>query len=246
MFRAWREDRPFRHQDVQQVVVRQIYFTGLQAFRLVALAAIILGTLTVAQSASQLSRIGGSDAIGNILIGAFFREIGPLIVLVVVVARSVTAITSELASMKASGEIDGIRGVGVSPLSYLVVPRIVGGAIATLLLAMHFVWIAFTVGFFVLQFYVQMPWSRYLDNIITSIGVGDFVVFFTKTFSLAVIIFVIACYCGLRTTGANYEIPQATTRAVVWCFMFCFITQVLISFFYYFLLFQDSFLGSLL
>ncbi len=210
------------------------------------MAAVILSTITVAQSSSQLTRLGGSDALGKILIGAFLREIGPLVTVIVVVARSVSAIASELSSMKASGEIDGLRATGVSPLSYLVVPRVFGGAIATLLLAMHFVWISFGVGYVVAQLYIEMPLSRYIENVVASLTHIDVIIFFGKTFSLGLLIFLIACYCGLRTTGANFEIPQATTRAVVLSFMFCFVAQMLISILYYAFVFQNSFLGGLL
>lgn len=243
---AWRIDRPLEHLDVRQVIIRQIYFTGTQAFRLVALGAIVMGILAVAQSASQLKKFGGSEALGSILIAAFVRELGPLLTTVVVVARSVSAIASELSAMKANGEIDSLRGIGVSPMSYLVVPRVLSGAIATLLLAMHFVWIAFGVGFLVAQFYVEIPFERFIDGVISSLQPIDLVIFFLKTFTLGFVVFLLACFCGLRTTGASFEIPQATMKAVVWSFMFCFVIQFFISGAYYFFLLQRAGLGGVL
>lgn len=231
---------------MRQVILRQVYFTGVQAFRLIALGAAIFGLLTVSQSAAQLTRFGGSSAIGSIVVAAFFRDLGPLVTVVVVVSRSVSAIASELASMKANGEIDGLRAVGVSPLSYLVVPRVISGAIATLFLAMHFVWVALLTGFFTAQIFIEMPLDRYLDNILGALNVSDLVIFFVKTATLGSLAFLLACYCGLRTTGASYEVPQATTKAVVWSFMFCFALQVLISGLYYFFLFQNRGFGGFL
>ncbi len=246
VFYSFREDKPLHHHDVRQVILRQIFFTGLQAFRLVGMGALILGTVTVAQSSSQLSRLGGSDALGAILVGAFIRELGPLVTVVVVVARSVSAIASELSAMKANGEIEGLRAAGVSPLSYLVVPRVVSGAISTLLLAIHFVWIAFGVGFFVAQFFVNMPWDRFFENIIMSVSALDLTIFVLKTFTLGTLVFLLACYCGLRTSGTSFEIPQATTKAVVWSFMLSFGSQILISGSYYLWLLQRSGLGGLI
>lgn len=230
---AWRADKPLRHQDVQQVIFRQIYFTGTQAFRLVAFSAVLLSAFTVTQSGAQLKRLGGADALGGLLVAAFLRELGPLVTLIVVVARSVSAVASELSSMKANGEIDGLRATGVSPMSYLVVPRLVGGAVSTMLLAMHFVWIAFAVGFLVAQSYIDMSFSRYVENILSAVAPIDLAVFFLKTFTLGAAVFFLASYCGLRTTGTNFEIPQATTKAVVWSFMMCFVAQAFISGVYY-------------
>lgn len=246
VWRALRQDRPLARHDVRQVIIRQIYFTGLQAFRLVAIAALIFGIVAVAQSGSQLKRLGGSDAIGPILVATFIRELGPLIVLVVVVARSVSAVASELSAMKSNGEIDGLRAVGVSPLSYLVVSRVLSGAVSTMLLAMHFVWIAIFVGFITAQLFIEMPWDRYVTAITSSLAPVDLMIFFLKTFVLGLCVFLLACFCGLRTTGASFEIPQATTKAVVWSFMFCFVAQLMISGIYYFFMFQRMGLTGIL
>jgi phospholipid/cholesterol/gamma-HCH transport system permease protein len=246
VYGAFVEDRPLHHHDVRQVILRQIFFTGLQAFRLVGMGALIIGTVTVAQSSTQLSRLGGSEALGPILVGAFIRELGPLVTVVVVVARSVSAIASELSSMKANGEIEGLRAVGVSPLSYLVVPRVLSGAISTLLLAIHFVWISFGVGFVVAQFFVNMPFDRFFENVITNVSILDITIFVVKTFSLGSLVFLLACYCGLRTSGTSFEIPQATTKAVVWSFMLSFGAQIVISGVYYLWLLQRAGLGGLL
>lgn len=240
MMSSWKRDRPLEHLDTRAVILRQIFFTGTQAFRLISMAAIIIGTVTVIQSGAQLSRLGGADAIGTILVAAFIREIGPLITTVVVVARSVSAIASELSSMRANGEIDALRASGVSPQSYLVVPRVLSGAISTLLLAMHFVWISFTVGFFTAQVYINMSFGRFVNNVLTSITGLDLLIFFGKTAVLGFVVFLMACFCGLRTSGASYEIPQATTKAVVWSFMFVFSMQIAISAMYYFYLLQRS------
>jgi phospholipid/cholesterol/gamma-HCH transport system permease protein len=243
---AWRADKPLRHHDVQQVIFRQIYFTGAQAFRLVAISSVLLSAFTVTQSGAQLQRLGGADALGGLLVAAFLRELGPLVTLIVVVARSVSAVASELSSMKANGEIDGLRAAGVSPMSYLVVPRLLGGALSTMLLAMHFVWIAFAVGFFVAQGYIDMSFGRYVENILSMVAPVDLLVFFLKTFTLGLAVFFMACYCGLRTSGTSFEIPQATTKAVVWSFMVCFGMQALISGVYYLVILERAGWSSLL
>ena len=244
--RAWVVDRPLGNRDIQKIVLRQIYFTGSQAFRLVALAAVVLGILVIAQSSAQLQRLGGTEEIGSIVAGLLFRESAPFITLMVVVSRSVSAMASELATMKANGEIDSLRASGVSVLSYLVVPRVVGGALSTVFLAMHFAWVSIMVGFFSARIFVDLSWSSYFEYLLVSLSAMDVTLFFAKSLVLSAAAFFIATYCGLRTTGAAFEVPQATTKAVVWSLMFCLVAQALVSLAYFLHAVEASGFGGLL
>lgn len=244
--RAWSVDRPWRNRDIQKIVLRQIYFTGTQAFRLVALAALVLGIVTIAQSSAQLQRLGGTESIGAIVAGLLFREAAPFVTLMVVVSRSVSAMASELATMRANGEVDSLRASGVSVLSYLVIPRVVGGALSTLLLAMHFAWLSALVGFFAARLFVDLSWSLYLDSLLVSIGGLDVALFLIKSLGLSAVAFLMATYTGLRTTGAAFEVPQATTKAVVWSLMFCLVAQTLLSILYFWHIVDASAFGGVL
>jgi len=244
--KACRLDRPWRRKDVLLVIIRQIHFTGLQAFRFIVVGASLIAAMVIAQSGPQLTNFGGTDALAPLLVGAFMRELGPMLTVIVVIARSISAIASELSSMRANGEIDGLAGAGVSPLSYLVFPRVVAGSFAILFLAMHFVWIALLVSFIGVQFFIDVPFYRFIDGLGATISFSDLMIFFLKTFTLGFVSVLVACYCGLRTTGATFEIPQATTRAVVWSFTFCFVTQILISALYYFVVLKESILGAMI
>ncbi len=237
---AFSSDRPLRRHDVRRVISRQIYFTGFEALRLLSLFAVILGLLAITQSVTQLKKWGGSEALGPILVAVFLRELGPLITILIVTARSVTAVTSELASMRASGEIDSLRASGVSPLSYLVIPRVIGGALSTFFLALHFVAIALFVGFLALQLFVEVSVEKYFLAFFSSINTVDIFLFTVKTLGLGWVVFLVACFAGLRTAGTNYEIPQATTRAVMWSFMMALSLQVFFSALYYFYQLQSK------
>jgi phospholipid/cholesterol/gamma-HCH transport system permease protein len=228
-----RRDQPLHRKDVREVTLRQVRFGGQQGLRLIAMAALILGLATVAQSATQLQKLGGVDILAPLLVGVFIRDLGPLVTVLIVVSRSVSAVASELASMKANGEIDALKGVGVSPLSYLVVPRIIGGAFSIFFLGIHFLWISLTTGFVFSRLFVNIPLFKFFQDLLVSVTPLDFTIFFLKTFGLGIIVFALACYSGLRTRGSSFEIPIATTGAVVHSFIFAFAFQILISSFYY-------------
>jgi len=241
-----RRDRVLRRGDIRRVIYRQLRFTGEHAFRLVALAAIFVGLMTVAQSAAQLQRWGGNQALGPLLVAAIFRELGPLLTALIVISRSVSAVASELSAMKANGEIEMLKASGISPLSYLVVPRVLGGAGALVLLTMHFVWIALAVGFFSAQMFVTLPWTRFVNDILHSLGPLDVIFFFVKTLGTGLCVFSLACFYGLRISGRNYEIPVATTQAVVASFLLAFGLQIFLSISYYFGLTNHWALGAFL
>jgi phospholipid/cholesterol/gamma-HCH transport system permease protein len=241
-----RRDRVLRRGDVRRVIYRQMTFTGQHAFRLVALAAILVGLMTVAQSTVQLQRWGGNQALGPLLVAAIFREFGPLLTALIVISRSVSAVASELSAMKANGEIEMLKASGISPIGYLVFPRVIGGATALALLTMHFVWIALLVGYLSAQIFVTLPWTRFVNDLLHALGPTDVIFFFVKTLGTGLCVFSLACFYGLRITGRNYEIPMATTQAVMASFLLAFGLQIFLSISYYFGLARSWALGSFL
>lgn len=229
--RAWRDDRPLRRQDVRHVILRQIYFTGNQAVRVVVLSAVLWSALIFTQMGA--SPLDARTSWAQLFIGVLVRELAPLMAVAVVIARSVSATASELATMKSQGEIESLRAAGISPLSYLVIPRMFAGAAATFFLSIYFVVASLVTVFFVLNSSRPIFVSEYLDTLITELTMGDFVIWSFKTLGVGALSLLLSCFYGLSTEGASFEIPQATTRAVMSA-LFCGLSfQVLSSLFYY-------------
>ncbi|MBO9668424.1 MAG: ABC transporter permease, partial [Bdellovibrio sp.] len=108
------------------VISAQIYFTGWQALPLVSVLALGTGGVLILQALTNLSMFGGTQMIGNFLIVMILREAGPLLVALVVIARSGTAVASELGNMRANREIEALESMGINPLSFIVFPRVLG------------------------------------------------------------------------------------------------------------------------
>ena len=240
IIRASKADKIFQRRDIRTVIIRQLKFTGAQSYRLVGIAALFVGVMTVAQGTAQLTRFGGGNALGPILVGAIIRELAPLLTTLIIVSRSVSAVASELSSMKANGEIELLHSVGVSPLSYLVVPRVLGGAFSVFLLSIHFVAVALISGYLFGQFFVKMPLSKFVLDILHTLSMADVGVFVVKSLGAGFGIFLLATFVGLRTSGKSYEVPQATTQAVVYAFLVTFAFQLATSIFYYFVIMDFS------
>jgi phospholipid/cholesterol/gamma-HCH transport system permease protein len=197
------------------VISAQIYFTGWQAMPLISVLALASGGVVILQSQTNLSLLGGTEMIGNLLVVIITRELGPLITALIVIARSGTAVASEVGNMRANREIEALESLGINPLSFIVFPRIVGGVISVLCLAFYFNVVALMGGFIITKLLQDMPFNFYLDSLSRAFTFEDVYIFLLKNTFSGMIIFVVSCYQGLLVKRSPHEVPQVTTVAVV-------------------------------
>jgi len=215
------------------VVSSQIYFTGFQALPLIFVLALASGGIVVLQSASQLSLLGGTDLLGNLLVVIIVRELGPLMTALVVIARSGTAVASEVGNMRANREIEALEVLGINPLSYIVFPRLVGGVLSVLCLSFYFTLIALSGGFAVTWLMNEMPLSFYLDSLAQAVAFEDIWLFLVKNTFSGMIIFVVSCYQGLSVKRSPTEVPVVTTQAVVKSIIYVVVFNLTVSGLFY-------------
>ncbi len=214
-FRAALFDEAQGIRSIFSVVSAQIYFTGWQAMPLITALALASGAIIILQSTAQLSLIGNSAFVGNLMVMIIVRELGPLMTALIVIARSGTAVSSEIGNMRANREMEALESVGINPLSYIVFPRILGGVISVLCLAFYFNVIALIGGYLVTRFMQDMPFSFYAASLAQAFSIEDVEIFLLKNSFSGMIIFVVCCYQGLLVKQSAHEVPQVTTKAVV-------------------------------
>jgi phospholipid/cholesterol/gamma-HCH transport system permease protein len=197
------------------VVSAQIYFTGWQAVPLISVIALASGAIVILQSSSNLSLLGGEQMLGNLLVVLIVRELGPFMTALVVIARSGTAVASEVGNMRANREIEALESMGINPLSFIVFPRILGGVISVVCLAFYFNVSALLGGFLLTRFLQDMPFSFYFDSLTNAIAFEDVWIFVLKNTFSGIIIFVVCCYQGLSVKRSPTEVPVVTTQAVM-------------------------------
>lgn len=200
----------------QEVLKRQILFTGVEALPFVGLIALLTGGVVAVQS-SLLSGAGGGELLGTLLVTVLVRELGPLIVAFIVIGRSGAAIAAELASMRVHRELDSLEAMGVDPFDYLVVPRLAGVVAALIGLSMAFVAMSLAAGWLILQGVVATPppLGEYLAIIAAPMAGIDVAVLLAKTVVPGLIIAAIACHEGLAAAPSATDVPRAATRGVV-------------------------------
>ncbi len=200
---------------VRQVLYRQVYFTGIEAMTKVTAVGALIGIVII----TQVANIVGFNAVlaGKIFVWVVVRELAPLFSAIIIIARSSTAVASELGSMQVNGEIRTLRIMGIDPVAYLVVPRILGMALCVYVLAFYFQLGAAIGGLILSSLFLDIQFLQQLGNIFTALSFLEMSVSLIKSLLFGFIIASTSCYHGLNVRSSITEIPQATSRAVMQC-----------------------------
>ena len=200
---------------VLEVTRTQIRFTALDALPLCVVMALMLGAITLLQVFGQLSGFGAESYLSRLLAQLVIRELGPLMVGILVISRSGTAIATEMASRRLSGELDALCLNGVDPFQYLLVPRLLGGIVSVFALVIVFDAVALLGGFLVAWLRLPLSFSFFLGALEEAIGHRELLATFSKCLVFGAAVPLLCTGYGLRVRRSTTEIPQAVTRAAV-------------------------------
>jgi phospholipid/cholesterol/gamma-HCH transport system permease protein len=162
-----------------------------------------------------LRQFGAQDILGTVLVIALFRELAPLLTALIVLVRAGTTTVVELATLRATGQVEALEALSIDPVHFLVVPRVIGLAISVFCLTVYFLIGAILSGY--LFCYVQqLPLSLgdYLNQLVRALSWQDFLLLLLKTGFFGTAIAIITCYQGLARPLRLEQVPNATTRAV--------------------------------
>ena len=164
------------------------------------------------------------------------REFGPLITAMLVLARSGTANVVELGTARALGEVEALESMGIDPVHYLVMPRVVGMAIGVFGLTIYFIFSALASGY-LWAFLQNVPLTPgdYFKQLAASLTWMDFAILVLKSGLFGMVIAVITCYHGLSQPLQLEEVSGVTVRAVSQSILACVALDALFIFVYLFL-----------
>jgi len=206
----WR-GRPFRY----RFTVRQILRAGNASLPLVALIAALVGLILALQSAYQLRQLGAMDLVADLVAVSVTRELGPLMTAILVAGRVGSAIAAELGTMKVSEEMDALEVMGIDPINFLVVPRLVALLLAVPCLTLFADLVAILSGCAVGVFALGLGAAGYLSDSVAILELEDLWGGVLKAVAFGGIIGLVGCRQGLGTEGGADEVGRATTSAVV-------------------------------
>ena len=213
---------------IGQVLLKQIYFTGLQAAGIIVTIAAMLGAVIITQVVSLVGNNGSLT--GKILVWVVLRELAPLLTAIIVIARSGTAIAAELGSMKINGEIEAIEMLGIPADRYLILPRILGVTLSVVILTFYFVLCSCVASFLVAWLGWHIPYQQFVQGIMLSLGAEEIIILFSKSLFFGLFISATCCCYGLAVGRSATEIPQAATKAVMTSLFALFFLDGLITY----------------
>jgi phospholipid/cholesterol/gamma-HCH transport system permease protein len=223
----------FRGQAAYKILIMQILFTFVEALGTASLLALGIGAAVYLIGMSLLSNISQQQLIYTLLILFITRELGPLLTAFIIIARSATAIATEIGGMVISHEVEAYISIGVEPIEYLAVPRFLGVTVSMFLLNIYFSVFGLVGSFVVIQFFNPMPGDYYFNNLLQALTIHDIFISIIKSLSFGMIIAILAIINGFSVERASTEIPIVGLRSVGASFAWCIIVDILLSAMYY-------------
>ena len=217
-----------------QVVLYEMNALGAQALAVVSTIALLVGATMALQSAAQLRQFGANIFVVDLIGISMTRELGPLMAAIMVAGRSGSAVAAEIGTMVINEEIDALDTMGINPIRFLVVPKLLAISLTQpLLTAMANVAGIFG-GFVVATLYLDIGPATFVDRLQASVLLKDLLTGMFKAVIFAQIIVAIGALCGFRTKGGADAVGRSTTTSVV-AGIFCVIAaDALASLFFYF------------
>jgi len=211
LLNAFRRPRTLR----MTSVVHHLYRVGWQAVPIVTLITFLIGGIIAQQGLFHFRKFGADAYVVDMVGILVLREIGVLIVSIMVAGRSGSAYTAELGSMKMREEIDALRTMGHDPVEVLILPRVIALVCALPILAFLGSMAALCGGGLVAWFYGDMSPAIYIARLQEAISVTHFEVGIIKAPFMALVIGIVACSEGLLVKGSAESLGLQTTTSVV-------------------------------
>ncbi len=210
-------------------VLKQIYEQGLQSVVIVALTSVSSGMVIAMQGYVAMSLFGAKDFVAQLVALSLVRELSPVFTALIFSGKAGARITAELGTMNVNDQILATRAMGIDPVEFLVVPRILACFIVLPLLTVFSEVVGIAGGYLVGIVDAKVPGSYYINQTLSAIRFVDFFSGFSKTFFFSLIIGWVCCYQGFFTKGGSLGVGRFTTKAVAYSYILVIISNAVLT-----------------
>jgi phospholipid/cholesterol/gamma-HCH transport system permease protein len=214
---------------VRQQIARQIVFSAWDGIPFVALIGAVVSMSTIAVTVNLLPGGQTPQLVERVLTFVLVRELAPWMTAIIVILRSCSAITVELGTMSARGEIEAMQTLGIDPAKMLLLPRFAGMIVAQVALTVVFVLSAFVAGVVTANLLGVAAVFDNIDHLTAAISPADLGVGLFKSTLVGIIVAAVACYHGLSVRRDPTEIPRRVTRSLTEAMVHCTLTSGLVT-----------------
>ena len=195
----------------------QLFEIGNASLLMAGILSLFIGGVIALQTGPVLAERGLATYIGGLVGISICKELAPVMMAVLIAGRIGSAMAAEIGSMRVYQEIDALRTMNISPVEYLVLPRLLAISVALPTLVVFSVLAGWVGGAFVaaVNQKIGVPFQSYFSNLGDIVGAKDIVNGLIKSFVFAVVIGIVSCHQGLQTIGGPRGIGRSVTKAVV-------------------------------
>lgn len=212
----WMVVAPLRGKKIRwRSVVEQSVRVGWESIPIVGVISFFVGLILAMQAAYQLKPFGATIYVANLVAVSLTRELGPLLTAIIITGRFGSAIAAEIGTMKVAEEIDALKTMGLNPIGFLVVPRVLALIVMlpALTLISDFLGILGAYTFSVTALDINS--IRFINQTIDALVMKDLITGLIKSGVFAIIISSIGCYEGFIVEGGAEGVGKSTTNSVV-------------------------------
>jgi phospholipid/cholesterol/gamma-HCH transport system permease protein len=213
---------------VRPRIRQEIARAGVALLPMFLFVAFALGFLVIGQTVSALARVGAINYLGSTMVIVVVRELGPLLAAMLVLARVGTAHVIELGTARAMGEVEALEALGIDPVHYLIVPRVIGMAAGIFSLTVYLIIGALASGY-LWAFLQDVPLTPgdYFKQLAEALGWLDFALLALKAVAFGFFIAIVTCYHGLAQPLRLEEVSRVAVRAVTQGVIVCVLIDAL-------------------
>lgn len=207
----WGVRRPFK----LDYIFKQMEFIGVNSTIVVIITGIFTGMVLALQSYYGFRKFGAEGLVGATVALSMTRELGPVLTSLMVTGRAGSAMAAQLGTMRVTEQIDALTVMALSPIKYLVTPRIIAGFLMLPVLTVISDFIGVVGGYVVGVKLLGINEGAFIDKMIKYVELNDIYNGLVKSAVFGIILSTVACYKGFYARGGAEGVGKATTEAVV-------------------------------
>jgi phospholipid/cholesterol/gamma-HCH transport system permease protein len=201
-------------------ILHQLHIMGARTLPIASVMSFFVGLVTALAVGEHLKRYSVEGYIGSVVGIAMTEQFGPVLTAFLVAGQVGSAITAEIGTMNVSDEVDALRALAISPVRYLVMPRVIAGTLSMVLLVIYADLVGMVGGLLI----AVSPWLKvsseaYWSQLFNEVTLHHILYGLIKAACFGFLVSVISCYQGLNARGGASGVGQATTRCVVACIL---------------------------
>jgi phospholipid/cholesterol/gamma-HCH transport system permease protein len=214
-------------------ILHQMYNAGVKTFPVVSIVALFTGMVLSLQLGVELKEYGQQHLVGRAIIATLTREMSPFTAAIILIASVGASMAAELGTMKVSEEIDALELMSISPVRFLVMPRVSAMALMTPIVTIYITVLGMIGAAIVANTHLNVAYHAFYTNAMKGLHFKALYVGLLKGYVAGLVISGISCACGLRAENGALGVGQATRDSVVASFIMVLITGYIITEIFY-------------